>query len=345
MTKLFKNAKIVDIENGTIFDADIQVENGSVKSFDKTDDFDGEVIDLWGNFVLPSFVNSFMDSVEAGRKSFFCEKSECEIEKRKTSLQNLFLTKNLCAGSVFVNDVSKTGATVLENLEDKMEKELSDLSMEIAEKKVRPFVKIGQDLLSLGSVDKLFGKSAVLVLEDFGFLDRQAVIVGANCLEKDDVEVLKNFDCDFVCLAGEDAKVGRRQLNIHSLLSKGVGVSLGSGSCAEIDFFGFMRQMLAGCRALFEDESVLSEQEVLAIATNADIMGRKNRVEIGASASFIVVDARESLYDDIFKTLVWERSKSDVLMSVKDGEVLQKNGEILMKNMPDYATIIKNLKG
>ena len=39
-----------------------------------------------------------------------------------------------------------------------------------------------------------------------------------------------------------------------------------------------------------------------------------------------------------------KRSKNDVVMSVKNGEVLQKNGEIFMKNMPSYATIISGLK-
>lgn len=344
MTKLFKNAKIVDIENGEVFDADILVENGKIGSFIRQENFDGEVIDLQGGYVLPAFVNAFMDSCGAGKLNYFAgRESELSGEKMK-NLQNLFLMKNLLAGAVFINDITKTGVPLLEEIEEKSEKELSALSMEIARCGRRPFVKLGQDLESLGSVDKQFGKSAVLVLEDFGFLDREPVIVGGNCLEKDDLQTLGNFDCEFVVLPSEDGKMGRRQTNIVSLLSKGFDVSVGSGNSAEIDFFGYMRQMISSMRSMFENDSCLSEKEALKIATNGAVLGLENRLQIGGMATFVVVSARESLYDDIFKTLVWERSKNDVLFTVKDGEVLQKNGEIFMKNMPSYATIISGLK-
>ena len=65
MTKLFRNAGIVDIENGDILKVDILVENGKIAKLEKAIVFDGEVIDLENNYVLPSFVNAFMNSVEA----------------------------------------------------------------------------------------------------------------------------------------------------------------------------------------------------------------------------------------------------------------------------------------
>lgn len=338
MTKLFKNAKIVDLESGKVFEADILTENGKIESLEKQTDFDAEVIDLGGSYVLPSFVNSFMDSVAAGENYF-----NVDAKEKMDDLQRLFLMKNVLAGAVFVNDISKTRVPVVKDLEEKDEKTLSDLSMEIAQNGKRPFILLGQTLESLGSVDKQFGKSAVLALEDFGFLDRQPVIVGGNCLEKDDLETLLAYSGDFVVLPGEDGKVGRRQTNLVSILTKGFSVCIGGGNCPEIDFFGFMRQMISCMRSMFE-QSVMSEQEALKIATNGSVLGFENRLKVGESATFIAISARESLYDDIFKTLVWERSKNDVILCVKNGEVLQKNGEIFMKNMPSYATIIRNLK-
>ncbi len=344
MTKLFRNAKIVDVENGEIFDANILVENGRIKSFEGQEKSVDETIDLQGNYVLPAFVNSFMNSVEAGKENYFRENGKVVDESAEKDVQNLFLVKNLLAGAVFINDISKTGVTVVDEIENKNEKELSALSMQIAKGGKRPFIKLGQDLMSLGSVGKQFEKSAVLVLEDFGFLDRKPVIVGGNCLEKDDLETLKSYACDFVVLPSEDGKVGRRQTNLVSLLRKDLQVCVGSGNSAEIDFFAFMRQMVMSMRCMFEDGSCMSERDALKLATSGAVLGFENRLEVGETATFVVVSARESLYDDIFKTLVWERSKNDVLMSVKEGEVLQKNGEILMKNLPSYGTIIKNLK-
>ena len=58
----------------------------------------------------------------------------------------------------------------------------------------------------------------------------------------------------------------------------------------------------------------------------------------------MVIKNAKSLYDDIFKTLVWEKSKRDVVMTVLNGKILQKNGQILMKNCGDYDTIIMDIQ-
>ncbi len=344
MTKLFKNAKVIDIENEAFFDADILVEDGQIKSFDKVSKYDGETVDLGGAYVLPSFVNVFMDSMTAVKQNFEIDENRMSNEVFKNSVADLFLVKNLLAGACYFNDINITKVPVISNLEEYNEHSLSNLSMQVAIAGKRPFLKFGQDIESLGSVDKLFGKSAPVLLEDFGFLDRRPIVVGGNCLEKDDLEVLANYETDFVVLPNEDGRCGRRNTNLISLLSKGFNVSLGSGASAEIDFFAFMRQMLTNMRSMFEDKLVLKEKDVLKIATSGAVLGFENSLQIGKNATFIVVDARESLYKNVVETLIWERSKKDVLMCVRDGEVLQKNGKIFMKNVPDYDTIIVNLK-
>ncbi len=344
MEKLFKNAKLVVLENETVLDVDILVENGKIKSFDKVKNFVGETIDLQGKFVMPSFVNGFYDSESAVISNYFSGQNCFSGKDIKKDACNLMLTKNLLAGAVFLNDITKTGVPVIQNIEEKDESELSALSNKIAQDKKTAFLKFGQDLLSLGTIDKEFGKSACSVLEDFGFLDRESIVVGGNCLEKDELEILSNYGCKFVILPNEDARVGRRATNVLSLLAKGFDICLGSGNSAEIDFFAFMRQVLSSTRTLFEDENCLTEKDVLSFATNGFVFGIDNRLKVGGRATFIVVDKTQSLYDEPFKTLVWECSKRDVCLCVKDGEVLQKNGEILMKNLPDYDTIIRNLK-
>lgn len=342
MMKLFKNAKLVNLEIGNIQLTDILVENGKIEKIQSRQDSAcaQEVLDLEGNYVLPSFVNSFSDSVSAFQKNYFKLKKKSQIDK----VCDLFYAKNLLAGAVFSADVAKNEICLIDKIEEKDEKALSDLSLRVAKEKRTPFLKIGQDLESLGSIDKEYGKSVSRVLEDFGFLDRRAVIVGGNCLEKDELETFRNYDCDFVILPNDDGKFGRRAVNLVSLISKGFNIALGSGNSSEIDFFAYMRQLIFGVRSLFEDVDCINERQVLGIATNGSVLGVDDAIKVGEDATFIVVRARESLYDDIFKTLVWEMSKRDVFMCVKNGEVLQKNGEIFMKNATTYDTMIRNLK-
>ncbi len=340
--KLFKNARLVDLENGEVCLTDILEEKGKILEIGEiqTSNFDGEIVDLEGNYVLPSFVNSFSNSVSAFQKNFFELKEKSQIDK----VCDLFYAKNLLAGAVFSADVAKNEICLIDKIEEKDEKMLNDLSLRVAKEKRTPFLKIGQDLESLGSIDKEYGKSVSRVLEDFGFLDRRAVIVGGNCLEKDELETFRNYDCDFVILPNDDGKFGRRAVNLATLFSKDFNIALGSGDSSEIDFFAYMRQLIFGMRSLFEDIGCINERQVLGIATNGSVLGVENGIKVGGDATFIVVRARESLYDDIFKTLVWEMSKRDVLLCVKNGEVLQKNGEIFMKNATTYDTMIRNLK-
>ena len=82
------------------------------------------------------------------------------MEEKKENLKQFLLMKNLLAGAAFVNDVCVTKVPVLEHLEEKSENELSSLSMKIAKTGEKFFVKLGQDLHSLGSIDKQYGKSA-----------------------------------------------------------------------------------------------------------------------------------------------------------------------------------------
>jgi cytosine/adenosine deaminase-related metal-dependent hydrolase len=343
MRKLFKNAKIVDIHSGNVLESDILVEDGKIMSLQKNSNFEGEKIELGGDFVLPSFVNCFCDSFRIFKENYFEPKTAAEFEAAK----NLVRAKNLTAGAIFYNDIALSQermAGYVENLETLDEKTLSKLSLDFAKSKKLPFLKIGQDLNSLGIIDKNFGKGACSVLEDFGFLDRCAVIVGGNCLEKDELQIASGYDCSFVVLPSEDGKFGRRATNLISLRSNGFSVGMGSGTYPEIDFFEMMRALIFGMRSLFESGEAMSERQALEIATNSSILGFDSSIKVGGEATFIVVDFCQSLYDDIFKTLVWQKSNRDIKMCVQSGEVLQKNGKIFMQNLCDCDTIIKNLK-
>ena len=325
--KLFKNANVVNVENGKASMLDILIDDGKIVKLEKNINQDCEVIDLQGKFVLPPFVNAFSNSESAVKNSF-------GVEVEKTLCRQLVLCKNLFAGAIFLND----NPFVLDKIENKNENELEKISVKVANEKLKLFIKVGQDLNGLGTIDKHYGKSAAYVLEDFGFLDRNSVIVGANCFEKDDFSVIKNYDKKIVVLPFEDGREGRRLTNLVTLKSLGFDVNFGSGDFAEIDFFAYMRQELLQHRSLFEDESILSEKDVIKIACN------KKEIGVGSFADFIVISNDNLNCEDVLKTLVWTKSKRDVEMTVFKGEILQKNGKIFMQNLPQYDKIIKMIE-
>ncbi len=341
-----------------------------------------EVIDLKGNFVLPPFVNVFCNSKTAFMKSYLNfdeEEQEANSEiatQNLVNIQMLMKIKNVLAGAI-CNDVSicaddkgcenvlkadneeivqnakfscvsnEFNSVSLENISEKTEQELANLTDFVAKNEANLFLRCGRTLEELGTIDLQYKKSLPHVLEDFGFLDRKAAIVGGNCFEKDDLELFSQYDCAFCVTPSDDGKSGIRPTNLMSLKAKDFLVGMGSGDSFEIDFFAFMRQIIMTQRELFEQVDVIDEKDTFQIATyaGAQIL-RIDDFGIceGNSANFIVVAKTPTLYSSALKTLVWEKSKKDVLMTIFDGEILQKNGEIFMKNVSSCDTIIMEIK-
>lgn len=347
MQVLFKNCNIINLEDSTVTLSDILVENGHIKAVEEVGrmflDKENEV-DIQGNFVMQPFYNAYCNSKSAVEENYGLEFIS------DTNLDAILLqSKNVLSGVAFLNDISnKTSENCyLEKIDLLTDKDLDDVCMNVSQKKQKLFIKVGQTLDELGSIDKNFNKSVSRVLEDFGLLDKNPIIIGGNCLEKDELQLLSEFDCKFVITPFEDGKNGRRPTNLITLKTLGFEVGIGSGNSTEIDFFAYMRQILMNMRGMFEECDVLTEQEVLQMATvnGAKILSKEVcSFKVGQPADFVVIKKEDSLYDDIFKTLVWEKSKKDVLMTIVDGKICQKNGEILMKNVGSYDKIRQDIK-
>lgn len=349
MQILFRNANLVDICSGKVKTVNILVEDGKFKDISYYNNtyksYQGNEIDLKGDFVISPFVNVFCHSYLAFVDNYqHVDENDSVLRKL---ISDLMIAKNLLAGA-YCNDLSTAkNQILLQNIEEKSAEELENLSDYVAKNKLKLFIKAGKTLDELGTVDLEFKQDLPHLLEDFGFLDRKPIIVGGNCFEKDDLELLSQYDCDLCLTVADDGKNGIRPTNLISLYSKNICVGLGSGENFEIDFFAFMRQILMTQRSMFESKNCLTESQVLELATvnGAQILGMKNfGLAVGNSADFIVVSNNNSLYADTLKTLVWEKSKRDVVMSVFGGEILQERGKILMKNVEDYDKIIEKIQ-
>lgn len=365
---LFKNGVLVSYGTGETQIVDILVDRNVIEDVlprGKLKNFVGEVVDLQGDFVLPPFVNAFCDSARALEETYDLQILNTLTMNFNINDQKFFhdaahnfvytymMVKNLCAGVINFNDLSlplfdtESNTSILQDIAQKTEGELDELCLKVHQTKSPLFCRVGQTLDELGALDKQFHKPLSQVLEDFGFLDISPAIVGANCLEKDELELLKSYDCPIVLTPGDDAKAARRPNNLVLLKNLDFLTAIGSGHSFEVDFFAFMRQILMNTWGMFEDKSVLTEKDVLFMATTAGsvvLNTQIQRIEKGATANFIVVKRTNSLYEDPCKQIVWEKSKHDVRLTVWDGEIVQKNGEILMKNFLDCDTMKETIK-
>ena len=311
---LFKHAFIVCIENETLYPADILVDNGKIEKIEKeiVPDESTLVEDLCGRFVLPIFYNAFEDF------NRIFNIAPIQLDRAAFDLRyDLMVFKNILSGV----KPNFQPMYILSDIDQAEEHDLSQLSNELAANKLKTYLQVGCTLEEMGQTDKKFGKSLPHVLEDFGFLDRDFTLVSGNCLEKDDLQVFLNYGNKFVITPYEDGQMGRRPTNLVTLKNMGFDVRIGAGSAFEIDFFSFMRQILMTQWGMFEDKSVISEKDVLLMATNG-----VSTIEEGKDADFMVLNSGSVIYEKFLNTFVWGKSKQDVYMTVIGGKIAQKSG-------------------
>ncbi len=336
MKIIFKNGKILNFEKNCLEVGDILVENRIIRQIGKVDKRVDKVVDLDFNVVTPAFANCFFRSVEAFKNSYLNREYSVKEERL---IGNYMNEKNILSGALYSLDFSfNTPFEFIENLHEKEEDELENFVLKIRSK---PFIKVGQTLEEMGELNAKSKKMPSEFLEDFGFLDKNAVIVGGNLFEKDELEILSSYGANFVLLPNDDCRSGRRFPNINTLKKFDIKFGLGSGDYAEIDFFSFMRQILSYNSFVMENTSLLSPKEVFEIATfsGAEVLGYDAEIKVGNFANFIVLNSKNILNDDVFKGIVFELGKQDVLMTVKEGKILQENGVFIMENDEVYDKI------
>ena len=312
---IFKNCNLLNLKLGKTNLVDIQVEGEKIEKIGK---IKGDGIDLEGKIVMPGFANCYHNYERASINSYGKMIDEKDLK-----------SKNICSGVCFDYYDTKN-ITFLEDIDKLSEKMFENVCFNLKDK---VFIKFGQNLNEMGNINAIYKQLPSEVLEDFGILDKNAVIVGGNCFEKDELELLGAYSTSFVLLPNDDARSGRRFLNINILNRLNISYGLGSGEYAEVDFFAFMRELLSFNSFVMENSSLMSEQEALLHATliGAKILGFDGEIKKGNYANFVVLSGKTN-YDDIFKSIVYGMSKQNVYMTVKNGKILQQNGVFAMEN-------------
>lgn len=312
---IFKNCNLLNVRTGELVLTDIQTNGDKIEKIGK---IAGDGIDLGGKIVMPGFANCYLNYERASLNSY-----EKIVDNKELQ------AKNACAGVCF-DYFDMKNVSFLENIEKLSESEFEKACMSLKE---RVFVKIGQNLNEMGEINAIYKKMPSEVLEDFGVLDKKATIVGGNCFEKDELEIFSGYGTSFVLLPNDDARSGRRFININILNRLNIPFGLGSGEYAEVDFFAFMRQLLSFNSFVMENSSLMREQEIILHATliGAEILGFDGEIKEKNYANFIVLSGKTN-YDDIFKSIVYGMSKQNVFMTVKNGKILQQNGVFAMEN-------------
>ena len=120
-----------------------------------------------------------------------------------------------------------------------------------------------ENLTRTGQISQKFGgKMPAQVLEDLGFLDRECRIVGGMYADKDDLQILGDYDTEIVVCPRAFAQKGSTFVNLKLLSKYSIKLSLGTYDFQEVNLekeIEFLK--LTNC-ALFEDPFAVTNENI-----------------------------------------------------------------------------------
>ena len=151
------------------------------------------------------------------------------------------------------------------------------------------FCNASFNLLSSGNVEFEFNKSTVQTLEDYGLFDCDSVLFGANVLDKEDYQILNNYDVKLLFSPSLNLNFSFPPANIYSLsLTNRVGLASFKNDYS-IEFY--LTQNLQ--KNDYDKLTIFSDEQLLNFATidNAKILGLNDvgKIEKGYRANFILI--------------------------------------------------------
>jgi 5-methylthioadenosine/S-adenosylhomocysteine deaminase len=156
-------------------------------------------------------------------------------------------------------------------------------------------------------------------------------------VEDEDMDIFKEMGTTVAHCPASNMKLGSGFCNTYKLLQKGVNIGIGTDSAASNNGLDIMREMYLAAllpKGINNQADIVTPQDVYKMATinGYKAQGRNDcgSIRVGNKADLIVIDmTTPNMYPDfdVLNNLVYSANKSNVVLTMVDGEVLYKNGE------------------
>lgn len=186
---------------------------------------------------------------------------------------------------------------------------------------------------------KKYGKTPTELFYEAGVLDSPTVFAHCVWIEDCDREILKEKGATVAHCPASNLKLGSGVCDIYSLLKTGVNLAIGTDSAASNNGLDSFREMYLAAllpKGVMGQADIISPKEIIKAATYGGAVAQcrfdTGLIKEGFKADLCVIDTdKPSLYPDfdILNNIVYSAEKSDVVLTMVDGEVLYKNGEFM----------------
>lgn len=208
-------------------------------------------------------------------------------------------------------------------------------------------IHLAETLKEVGDcTQKNNGLTPPAYLEKLGYLDRPCLCAHSVHLDKDDLQILADYDASVSTCPSSNIKLASGIAPIFAMQNKGINISIGTDGTASnnnLDMFKEMFLVATLSKVSINDPSVVKAEEVLNMAT---INGAKalfinsGEIAVGKNADIILINTNQPHMKpdtNLISNLVYSAKGSDVYFTMIGGKIMYEDGNYYLGE--DISTI------
>ncbi|MBO7526682.1 MAG: amidohydrolase, partial [Clostridia bacterium] len=187
-------------------------------------------------------------------------------------------------------------------------------------------IHLSETLKEVGDcTEKNNGLTPPAYLESLGYFDRKCLCYHCVHMDKDDLQILSDYDVGVVTCPSSNIKLASGIAPIYAMQNKGLNIAIGTDGAASnnsLDMFKEMFLVATLSKVSLYDASVVSARDVLKMATEngAKALGfNSGKIEVGKNADIILINTNSPHMqpdENIISNLVYSANGSDVYLTM-----------------------------
>lgn len=209
---------------------------------------------------------------------------------------------------------------------------------------------VSETLFEVGNIYNKSGLTPIALLENYGFFDSPCLLAHCVHCDKDDIEIMKNYDITVATNPSSNLILGSGIAPLYSFIKNNINVSIGTDGAASNNNLNMFKEMYLADNlqaGVLNQAQAITTVDALKMATvrGALALGYDNlgRLQEGYLADIIMIDTKKpnmQPLNDIFNNLVNACESNNVIMTMVDGKIVYKDAKYQCK--VDYFDIVDN---
>ena len=209
---------------------------------------------------------------------------------------------------------------------------------------------VSETLFEVGNIYNKSGLTPIALLENYGFFDSPCLLAHCVHCDKDDIEIMKNYDITVATNPSSNLILGSGIAPLYSFIKNNINVSIGTDGAASNNNLNMFKEMYLADNlqaGVLNQAQAITTVDALKMATvrGALALGYDNlgRLQEGYLADIIMIDTKKpnmQPLNDIFNNLVNACESNNVIMTMVDGKIVYRDETYQCK--VDYFDIVYN---